>query len=58
LQRINQMSEKEKIRLAVKAIRCYSSEHYGWAAKYHEEDYDKWLALMETADQLEKELTK
>jgi len=50
------MSKKEKIRLAVKAIRCYASKHFGWAAKFHPEDYDKWLALMETADQLEKEL--
>jgi len=48
------MSEKEKIRLVVKAIRCYSSEHYGWAAKYHEEDYNKWLALREFADDLER----
>lgn len=49
------MSEREKRKLAAKAIRSFASEHYGWAAKYHPEDYEKWAALMEMADKVENE---
>ena len=46
------MTEKEKSKLAAKAIRNYAQEHYGWSAKYHPEDREKWDVLMEMANQL------
>jgi hypothetical protein len=47
------MSRSAILDLAIKAIRCYAMEHYGWAAKYHPEDRHKWDMLMEAAKMLE-----
>jgi hypothetical protein len=49
------MTEREKIKLAVKALRGYAQEHWGWSAKYHPEDKEKYAALMEMAEKLERE---
>ena len=49
------MSDKEKRALAVKAIRQYAQMQFGWGAKYHPEQLEKYNALMEQADKLEKE---
>ena len=49
------MTEKEKTKLAVKAIRSYAQEHFGWAAKFHPEEKEKWDALIEVANKLEKD---
>jgi hypothetical protein len=48
------MTEKQKIALVVKAIRSYAQEHFGWSAKYHPEDLDKYNTLMSTAKELEE----
>jgi len=47
------MTEKEKQKLAAKAIRSYAQEHWGWSAKYHPEDREKYDALMEQAVKIE-----
>ncbi len=49
------MTEEAKRKLAAKAIREYAREHWGWAAKYYPEQYEKWLACMEMADKLENQ---
>ena len=52
------MTEHAKIKLAVKAIRHYAQEHYGWGAKYHPEQLEKFEALMDMADNLETKTKK
>lgn len=52
------MTEKAEIKLAVHAIRSFAQEHYGWSAKYHPEDKEKWLALMNVATTLENISTR
>jgi hypothetical protein len=47
------MTEKEKAKLVAKAIRSYAQEHFGWAAKYHPDDREKWETLMNAADRIE-----
>jgi hypothetical protein len=49
------MTDKERTKLTVKAIRSYAQEHYGWSAKYHPEDLEKYNTLMDEANKLEKE---
>ncbi len=48
------MTEREKVKLASKAIRSYAQEHWGWGAKFHPDQEDKYNACMEIADKLER----
>jgi hypothetical protein len=48
------MTDKAIIELAKKAIRSYAQEHFGWAAKYHPEDLEKYEALMAAVKMLDK----
>ena len=50
------MTENEKRELVVKAIRKYAQEHYGWSAKYHPEDREKFEVLIEWANRIERSL--
>ncbi|OGO11448.1 MAG: hypothetical protein A2Y53_00075 [Chloroflexi bacterium RBG_16_47_49] len=47
------MSEREKIKLAVKAIRSYAQQEWGWGAKYHPDQREKYDACMEVANRME-----
>jgi len=47
------MNKTAIINLAKKAIISYAQEHYGWAAKYHPDERDKWDALMKAIEMLE-----
>ena len=48
------MSEHEKLTLAIKAIRSYAQAQWGWGAKYHPEEREKFDALMQVADSLQR----
>jgi hypothetical protein len=48
------VTDNEKIKLAIKAIRTYNSEHYGWDAKYHPDELEKYTALVEMANMLKE----
>lgn len=52
------MTEKAKIKLAVKALTSYAQEHWGWSAKYHPDEKEKYDALMEVADKLQDYIIK
>ena len=41
------MSQNEKIKIGIKAIRSYAQEHYGWDAKFDEDKKDLWDKHME-----------
>ena len=45
---------RKTIELAIKAIRSYAQEHYGWDAKYHPEAMNKYQELMEAVKILKK----
>jgi hypothetical protein len=47
------MTKNEKIRVAIKAIRKYAQEHYGWDAKFHEDKRREWDKHMEVIHWLE-----
>lgn len=42
------------INLAIKALKSYATEHYGWSARRHPEAREKWDALMKAAEMLEQ----
>ncbi len=46
------MTDREKNKLAAKAIRAYAQEHFGWGAKFHPEQEQKYIALLEIANKL------
>lgn len=47
------MTKSAIIRLAVKALQSYATEHYGWETKFHEDAREKYDALMEAIKMLE-----
>jgi hypothetical protein len=47
------VTQNEKIRIAVKAIRKYAQEHFGWDAKFHEDKKHEWDNHMEVIHWLE-----
>ena len=47
------MTQNEKIKVAIKAIRSYAQEHYGWDAKFHEDKRELWDKHMEVIHWLE-----
>lgn len=48
------MTKNAKIKLAKKAILNYAQEHYGWGAKYHPDEKDKFDALIDVAKLLDE----
>lgn len=48
------MTDNEKIKLAINAIRTYNSEHYGWGGKFRTEEKEKYDALVEVVNMLKK----
>ncbi len=48
------MSKLAIIRLAQKAIIHYAQEHYGWGAKYHPDQLEKYEALMKAVKMLDE----
>jgi hypothetical protein len=48
-----QMTKNEAIKIAIKAVRKYATEHYGWDAKFHEDKKREWDKYMETIHVLE-----
>jgi len=52
------MTNKEKCSMAIKAIRKFSQEHYGWDAKFNPEkrkEWDKYVEIIAWLEEMKKE---